>query len=113
MRPLSIRLRPPVLSTHSLPDSWRAAPEPLVKEGGGQEQGGCGKVLRELSQGQEEALLVVADAECACMGVGWGKALGRSGNWEWDQRMECRVHSPGGTAVYFDLPCQLLAYSLS
>lgn len=47
------------------------------------------------------------------MGVGWGKALGRSGNWEWDQRMECTVHSPGGTAVYFDLPCQLLAYSLS
>lgn len=34
------------LSTHSLPDSWRVAPEPLVRGGW------CGKALRLLSQGQ-------------------------------------------------------------
>lgn len=34
------------LSTHSLPDSWRVAPEPLVRGGR------CGKALRLLSQGQ-------------------------------------------------------------
>lgn len=55
-----------------------------------------------------EALLAAGGTECARMGAGWGKALGRSGNWRWDQKLECGVRSPGGTAVYFDLPCQLL-----
>lgn len=41
-------------------------------------------------------------------GGGVGDSAGEKRDWGWDQRMECGVHSPGGTAVYFDLPGQLL-----
>lgn len=59
-----------------------------------------------------EALLADGGADYACMGVGWGKALGRSGNWGWDHRMECEFILLGAQLFMLIFP-SAVAYSLS
>lgn len=95
-RPLSIHLRPPVLTTHT-----QTAGEPLLRGVGA----GAKAALRELRQGRRGGPCGWRMLSRAWMGVGR-----TCEKWElgWDQRtLECRAHSPGGTAVYFDLPRQL------
>lgn len=73
-RPLSIHLRPPVLSTHSPSHSWRGAPSPCLRAGEGAAVGR----FQELQPRPGEAPSSGWGC-CQCKSWSGGKALGRNG----------------------------------